>query len=921
MKKFFKALALVLALTLVVGTIPASAAEYEFSLKKEKKIIYLGGASGEKEVDGETIKCGTKSRYKVSKLVNGFDPETMDIQLESSDKSIVKTSNAKDKVYAKAIGTADVTIYVIDKETEKQLKDLTLKVQVKKNAAAVTAIITDAEGNPADLTASKAGVNVPYIVTLPRKDADGNFVDTDYRTLTASDESVQIEAANKYGTQYKVTFTKAGTFALTAASYQSKIWNKLQNVVTVPVKAGYDAVAVEQSALDTVKVTFDTPVAGLEKANFNAYYKINDVVIPYSDVATDGISYDAADKNVAYVKFLSDFIANTEFFVQYDGKDAGSFTAANPTVDSVKTVLIPTQKIDAGVESNLQFKLLNEQGIDITKAVLANGGVVSFEIVNDDFKNYVTTEKVYITNANDSITVKGTYTYWDKDSNQKTVTGEGQIVAVAPAVWTIGSLTGMISDKALVTDQFALNGDAKPATWTLDNPEIELQSAVPYTKNGKTLYEGFDKDNADIAVYTGYSAKVADETIALITSKVAGQNIKLKANKAGSTTVLIYGIKDDGSEVVIGAVPVTVKDNRKIGSWTVTASKTNLNLSFDDDTVSFEIVVKDQDGQDYYKDVAVGVVDDTSSKTEVKDKDGVVLKFKSTTADKSTTAAGPKVTVSIKASELQGVGTHNIKFTVNNESKMVRLACGNDGEAVRYLLKLSEKELKTGIKLDTKNDKTATIGLEGLSKTGSAASASGVSIKFIKYQPKASAATGYTGDKGFVYTITKDGKLMDTDPKTLVGNNLTAFATGKNASTSAVKLDKGTYVITAYEIKLNAAGTSYVPNPVGSPQTLTVTDDQAAVEVKKNGDAEKLSALTVDTVGAAFDITFNGANVKTTDGLSYSFEDDAEHGKLVNVDESGKTAYVKGVNVTIANDNTGSWTIYVPIDTLVKKAQ
>ena len=100
MKKFFKALALVLALTLVVGTIPASAAEYEFSLKKEKKIIYLGGAQGEKEEDGATVKCGTKSRYKISKLVEGFDASTMDIKLESSDKSIEKTSNAKDKVYA-----------------------------------------------------------------------------------------------------------------------------------------------------------------------------------------------------------------------------------------------------------------------------------------------------------------------------------------------------------------------------------------------------------------------------------------------------------------------------------------------------------------------------------------------------------------------------------------------------------------------------------------------------------------------------------------------------------------------------------------------------------------------------------------------------------------------------------------------------
>ena len=906
MKKFFKALALVLALTLVVGTIPASAAEYEFSLKKAKKIIYLGGASGEKEVDGETIKCGTKSRYKVSKLVNGFDSSTMDIQLESSDKSIVKTSNAKDKVYAKAIGTADVSIYVIDKETDKQLKDLTLKVQVKKNAAAVTAIITDADGNPVDLTATKAGVNVPYIVTLPRKDADGNFVDTDYRTLTASDESVQIEAANKYGTQYKVTFTKSGTFALTAASYQSSIWNKLQNVVTVPVTAGYDAVGAEQTALDTVKVTFDTPVVNLDKANFSAYYKISDVEIPFSDVINDGISYDSEDKNVAYVKFLSDFAAGTEYFVRYEGKEVGSFKAVSSSADAVKTVLIPTQKIDASTETALQYKLLDANGIDITKGALANGGWITFEIVNDDFKNYVTSEKVYITNANDSITVKGTYNYWDSESNQKTVVGEGQIVAVAPAVWTIGAIKGMITDgsaELVKVADYSVNGDCKEIVWTMDGTATAfLQIAVPFTKNGKTQYEGFGLATAEADLYDSYYAKVADETVALIKG-YDGQKCELKANKAGSTTILIYGVKAD-KETVIGAVPVTVKEERKIGSWTVAAQggKSNINLDYADDSITYEVVVKDQDGQDYKKNVAVTVEDKTSDTIKL-------------TVDKSTSADGPKVTITIKATELAGEGTHNVKFTVNNETKTLRLVAGKDGDAKRYLIKLTKNELKTGMKTDAKND-SVEVKLEGLTAKGTAAAvATGDSLVFVGAQPKATAKADFTGTEGYVFTVTKDGKLLTELPADNVsGTTFNAFKTGLTASDAAVKLGKGTYVVNAYYVALNTAGTSYVPTPVGTAQTFTVTDDTPAAEVKKNSNAENLNAISAAEIRTAFDVSFNGTKIddsKVTVEFNYNYDTATE--------AEAKTAYVKEAYVYVHNDNDlGYEKITVTVDTIVR---
>ena len=902
MKKFFKALALVLALTLVIGTIPVSAAEYEFSLEKEKKIIYLGGASGEKEVDGATVKCGTKSRYKISKLVKGFDPATMDIQLESSDPSIVKTSNAKDKVYAKAIGTADVTIYVIDKETGKQLKDLTVKVQVKKNATApLIPIIMDADGKIVDLTATKVGVNVPYIVTLPRKDADGNFVDTDYRSLTCDDASVSIEATNKYSTQYKVTFTKSGTFAITVASYQSKIWNKLQNVVTVPVTAGYDVEGVEQSALDTVKVTFKQNVAGLKKENFSAYYKINDVVIPYSDVAE--ITPDANDKNVVYVKFLSDFIANTEFTVKYDGNDVGTFTAVDGNkADAVKTVLIPTQRIVAGAEAAIDYKLLDENDIDITKGVLAiTGSYITFEIASDDFNNYVVGDKIFIKNADTSVTVKATYHYLDKDNNDKTVPGEGQIVAYAAPNWEISAATGVITlatADGIISDSGKKLDTSKALTvWSMDDAETAaLQIYVPYKKGNDTVYEGIYETSAEPAMYNSYWVKVADDSVILL-GAVDGQKQKLIANKPGSTTILIYGHIDDGNkDVVIGAVPVTVKEGRKIGSWTITASKTNLNLTYLEDAVSFEILIKDQDGQTYTKAASVTVEETATG-----------MKLNNTFVVKNDDANG-KITVTIKSSDLEGEGTHNLKFTVKDggDAKTVRLAAAKDGDAQRYLLKLDgTTALSTNFAPDTKNA-GFNIKLEGVSSKGTAAAvASGVSLKLVYEQPKAISKSDKSYDAAivgtFVYTISKDGKILDKDGvakalTTMDGSKISAFK-DVAASGAAVKLADGSYVVKAYKILDNA--TSAYPDPVGTAQTFTVTNDQATVAVAKNANAEKLDVITEDQIIKAFDITLGGKNINDIAGVTAKVDIVND----VNIGDGGKTAYVKKITVVIANNN------------------
>ena len=913
MKKFFKALALVLALTLVVGTIPASAADLDFSLKKEKKIIYLGGASGEKEVDGATVKCGTKSRYKVSKLVNGFDPETMDIKLESADKSIVKTSNAKDKVYAKSIGKTDVTIFIYDKETDKQLKTLTLKVQVKKNATAPLAfVITDADGKPVDLTATKAGVNVPYIVTLPRK-ADGKFVDTDNRVLSCTDESVKIEAINKYNTQYKVTFTKSGTFPITAASFQSKLYPKLQNVVTVPVTAGYDASNAEQSSLDTVKVSFDTPVVGLTADNFKVVYTIDgveEVEIPFADIAPDGISYNE-DKTAAFVKLLMPFAANTNYIVYFDGKVAGNFKAVEVKADSVKQFIIPTQYISIDSESDIKYQLLDANGVDITAGVNAVGGSVTFEITSDDANDYIVGEKIYVKTAH-AVTVTGTYHYFDSESNYKNEpVGKGQVVAQTPEAYKAGKVEGMITDgkKPLVKADGSIDGDVAAVDWTMDGDALGyLQIKVPYTKSTGTKYEGFNKVDVD-GTYNGYTVEVADKSVALLQNidTVNGYAV-LKANKPGSTSILIKGVKADNSTVVIGVIPVTIKENRKLTSWTVTSSTDKINLAYGD--VTYTVTAKDQEGKDFTLGYKVDIIDVTDAQNPI-----VIVDDQASDAGKAT------ATIKIDSSKFTQADaskatTHNIKIVVNddaNNGKTLRLSAKNDGlDAKRYLLKLSGTELKTAVKTDTKNDAKVQLVLEGLTDNGTPAPvATSTAINFKGEGMKAYANTNGGKDAGFYFTITKDGKLLSTIPAQYDKDTKEFKAFAAVATGAASKLEKGTYVINAYELVVNSAGTTYVFNNVGSAQTFTVIDDQPAATIKKV--AESVASFDADSLIKAFEIKVGDTTVTTTTE-GYSIAVEANFNSKDNTATDATTAYIKAIKVTVTS-GVGTYTYTLTPDT------
>ena len=197
------------------------------------------------------------------------------------------------------------------------------------------------------------------------------------------------------------------------------------------------------------------------------------------------------------------------------------------------------------------------------------------------------------------------------------------------------------------------------------------------------------------------------------------------------------------------------------------------------------------------------------------------------------------------------------------------------------------------------------------------AAAADKNFTFITYALKAQSSDDYLASKnnttGYVFNITKDGKLVEDASSvknmtvSATGAAITAFTT--NASGAAIKLDAGQYIITAYNV-VAKAGDALQITQVGAPQTFVVANNQKIAEVKKNSNAEKLTAINQEQVKSAFDVTFDGKALKDWNGkveVSYKFND------------NGATAYVIEAYVTVKNATTGDFTMTIPVDTLVKK--
>lgn len=475
MKKFFKALALVLALTLVLGTVPASAAD-SYSVKKAKKTLYVAlNADADKNAVtamGSNAAAGTTSQLKARVTyasilgISKKEAKKLDITtvVKSSVEGAVVANDNTRAIRVYGIGEATVAFKVNGKDAG------TTTIIAKKSATDATVIFGRDLKETSEFAAS---TDVAFEVSLPRntKDEDGNKVslDTDERRLVIkdADENViynvsksiaEADQVNKTDIVvvaedatsprlWSVKFLKTGTYTIYGEAYQS---NKKypdatgKNFVTVKVSAG-KLEEIRQTTYNTFELDFSTPT--IAKAAVDETYKYFSIgsanvteakdVIKVFEVGEhgeeiamfigSGLKVKEDGSKVAVVPMQKNLVPGTTYIVRYgaDENYVEKYFVASDWIPNDFKVGYSYTANASGVGGEAVFtlhdsRILNTQPtvrvysateVDITDVVAQYSTVIYEDTINDYSKYSLGGDRVYFYVNGVVAKINATYNY------------------------------------------------------------------------------------------------------------------------------------------------------------------------------------------------------------------------------------------------------------------------------------------------------------------------------------------------------------------------------------------------------------------------------------------------------------------------------------------------------------------------------
>ncbi len=890
MRKFFKSLAVLLALTLIVGVIPASAA-VNLTMDSEKT-LYIGGSKGAKE-DG--AKCKISYKKKVANMIKNFDSDTMIVALKSADESIVSTTKSG-RIVAESLGTTTVTVTVFGSD-EDQLFQQDLKVKVKKNATSVK-VEGIANGD-------RFNVGETVDVSLPRAG-----VDTDDRDLISDNTEIATVEAGAKSRTYKVKFIKSGEVTLTAKAYQSAKYPAATATEAIKVTVGNPIPSsVKAVASNAYELTFDANVADIFKSNKDiaddaVYYLSNDVKIPFT-----GIKEVKTTENVVKVTMFNNFSAGVTYYVVVNGSDPLNFSIAGNQAKDVTAIVINTATLQKDKDTDVSVSLLNADGVDITSSV----GTTDVALTSsDNLKLWPQGGlKATMYNVGDTADLTATFTYYDPNNNYEATvlkaTKNVTCVAAASA-----QKTGMI---------YTVGGSKNsPKTYLAIGDKAKFNCWLKETKNGTTNERqvGVDSFEGIGATY----AKIADTSVAMITA-TAGGDYTIEGNQVGSTYVFICYTDANGKEQIFDSCPIEVRAKRFAQNVALTVSKSNLNVNAGvNDSVVITAKISDNYGDPIDSALTINQLQAS------KDNAGVVTvpdpvkketgKYEITINRndinyvlKDGKIVGGAIVLSIKAGDKSNVpnATFNIADKGNASTGYTFAIDKTSMETAINAVKTSAVQAKVSLTgsnggyFVTKQDYTEI--LTGNQKTPVNSTAS-------TYSVNASGA-------GFILDVKKDGNRVDFNKE--VANNvkysdlivdnydgsftINSYVAGSGSA--IVKLPKGNYSFELYILKTDAKTGKVSVDGSVRRVTLSVTDNQVKPTFVKK--YQKLSDAANAGKGI-FEVKFDGA-VQNVWKVSESTHDD-----------KNATTFVKKIAVDLeikksdGSAVTGTYTIDVEVNTL-----
>lgn len=572
MKSFFKKLAFVMALAMVV-TLAAPAAQAALAASVITYAYQEGG-----EVAALNLKAGDTQDLKF--IGAPKDWKTVGFKWESTNPAVA-TVDKTGLVTAVADGTATITCTIGDSTTK--------GVAVTVGATATKVVL----GTSKNDTFSAYTLELGKTVDLGFYGVVGYSADK-YSCAWASNDD-KVATVNNKGL---VTPVSAGTATITVAIVDKATGAALEVVpvvVTVPVvEASKDFTAVQTS--DTVAtLTFkDATVSKTAlETGLKFYYYIGDVQIAYP------ISVTSVKDGVATLTSYTTFVNGTTYGFEFNSATA-EFEAAIGDVASLDVSYAcsgDSFKAYAGAETTLTVKLLNAKGVDITASALAAGGSVLCTLVEEsesgDFWLSDASGKVYFNAAGKVAKVKVEYNTGKYDeTTYEPIAGPSTIVPIVSTTAPAYAINVAAGATATIGDAASVVGSS--FDWSKANTVIALGDEAAAAKKLVVKLA----DNKGNKVYSDDTTG-ANGTFSLATTNNAVLYVAadgtLMTNAAGTVNVLVYFTATGAtSSSVVGVVPVTVRPARAVTYMAIDKTSDVVSTESPYNTTSFKITLTDQ---------------------------------------------------------------------------------------------------------------------------------------------------------------------------------------------------------------------------------------------------------------------------------------------------------------------------------------
>ncbi len=892
MKRFFKLLAVLLAMVLVAGALPerSVSAATTVSVKAPSKAIFVGGCTGTK-ASGK--KASYKSTLKVKSLLTGFDADTMTLKLTTSDKKIASVSNKTYKVKAVAPGTATITVKVYNKtDKKKPITTSSFEVTVKKNASA------------SDLTYKGITAGETYTVGQSLTVSLPKGTDTDKRRLTSANDNATVKSAGT--NKWTVKIVKEGAIELLAEAYMSSSYKGATASKTIKATAESEdkplVIGVEQKSLKSFVIT------GLqdeiEKEDIKFYTISGADIKTGREAYINEVKYNAKTGEATVTTFTdSDLVGGTVYYVEVDGSVA-KFTAASASLADVKKLELETTEVKVNTSTTLSFKYYNGDGIDITGKVksLVNATNLVVELVPAADDAYMIGQEIMINSADKTYGIKATLTTGvDTKTNELIkVIGSGAVKSYQDKIDNSQNLYAIVVDDGV----YMAKKDAQTALTIKLGDTANVLEALFY--NTDKTYKTFAE--------TGYAISSTNPAVLMIGAKSSTNGYVLNPVNVGDTAILISEGPTFDANKVVATVPVKVMAARKATTFTVTQSKTDLNTnSLVGDYITFTATAFDQylekiDGatfkieQDENSKVATGTFSGFSFYTDSCTIDG--------SSFTSSGKGGNHVTFSITCNEIENCAAR--PFTV-----YVKDVAPTDVSTLwvpsnTKMSVIGEETLDTMLKNGVQDNKGASVSATFVKNVDGREYYVGEAIGTpLKLDPTKNASTltaaylGVTKDQSYLYfTVQLDGKIIDPLDSAYsglitVGSNDIEIKPFKMGG----KLAKGTYTVTVYKLIPKDNGSAVIT--LGTKQ-IRVVESEADTTFSKI--ATEASGSLPAILGSCFKLYYEGtdvtANINTAD--------------YTGPDSNSGAVYVRSITVGgLYSSAYGSFTAQIPVNELV----